>query len=100
MQTSSFWLKLGVTNHGATVAPFIGRVGSAIYGHGDRAFAPRPAIVAKHEHFVPGTAQQIVPPQALQEVQPDLVIIMNSNYEQEIHTLLGDLDVQSETSVA
>lgn len=55
---------------------------------------------AKHSHFVPGTAQQIVPPEALREVQPDLVIIMNPNYEREIRTILGGMDVQSEISLA
>ena len=55
---------------------------------------------AKHGHFVPGTAQQIVPPQALQDGQPDLVIIMNPNYAAEIQTLLGKLGVQAETAVA
>ncbi len=34
--------------------------------------------------FVPGTGQQIVPPDFLQQYQPDVVIIMNPIYRQEI----------------
>lgn len=50
----------------------------------------------KQGKFVAGTGQEIIPPQFLQTYQPDVVIIMNANYEQEIGQQLNDLDVDAD----
>ncbi len=47
----------------------------------------------KHGKFIAGTGQEIVPPEALKELQPDDVIVMNSAYEGEIRRQLGGLDL-------
>lgn len=47
----------------------------------------------KQGMFVAGTGQQIVPPAFLKEYQPDLVVIMNPNYEKEILQILDDMDL-------
>lgn len=38
----------------------------------------------RHDHYMPATGQRIVPPAELAELKPDLVIIMNRIYEDEI----------------
>ncbi|MEQ8558141.1 MAG: class I SAM-dependent methyltransferase [Henriciella sp.] len=38
----------------------------------------------RHNHYMPGTGQRIVPPAELAEIKPDLVIVMNRIYEDEI----------------
>jgi hypothetical protein len=38
----------------------------------------------KHGKFMPGTAHQIIPPQALRDYPPDYVIVMNPIYCPEI----------------
>jgi hypothetical protein len=50
----------------------------------------------KHWKYVAGTGQQIVPPEFLQAYRPDVVIVMNPIYEQEIRQLMTDLDLTSE----
>ncbi len=57
MERSVIWPNDGVTNHGATSAAFIHKDVTAICGHGDWAFALRPAIVANiSSHSSRGTA--------------------------------------------
>jgi hypothetical protein len=41
--------------------------------------------------FVPGSAQQIVPPEFLSNYRPDIVIISNPAYESEIRQQLGNI---------
>jgi SAM-dependent methyltransferase len=41
--------------------------------------------------YMPGTGQQIVAPEYLKDYRPDLVIIMNSIYVEEIRSMLGQL---------
>lgn len=50
----------------------------------------------KHWKYVAGTGQQIVPPEFLQVYRPDVVIVMNPIYEQEIRQLMTDLGLTSE----
>lgn len=47
----------------------------------------------RHNHFMPGTGQLIVPPQQLADIQPGLVIVMNRIYEDEISRSLSDIGV-------
>ena len=45
----------------------------------------------KHGKFVAGSAQKIITPDTLQDVQPDIVIVMNRNYATEIADTLNQL---------
>ncbi len=47
----------------------------------------------KQGMFVAGTGQKIVSPDFLKEYQPDLVVIMNPNYENEIRQMLAGMDL-------
>ena len=44
---------------------------------------------AKHGMFMPGTGHEIVPPERLVELQPDLVVVMNPAYADEIRADLA-----------
>ena len=44
--------------------------------------------------YVAGTGQQIIPPDFLREYRPDLVIIMNPVYQNEIRKTLNSLDIK------
>ncbi|MDD9940064.1 MAG: class I SAM-dependent methyltransferase [Myxococcales bacterium] len=46
--------------------------------------------------FMAGTGQEIVSPNALTELRPDVVIIMNPMYREEIETQLSELGLQPE----
>lgn len=48
----------------------------------------------KHGKFMPGTGHEIVPPEALRTVRPDLVIVMNPVYKREITDQLLGLDLR------
>jgi SAM-dependent methyltransferase len=50
----------------------------------------------KHDMYVAGTGQQIVPPTFLSEYQPDAVIIMNAIYQDEIAEALRAQNVDAE----
>ncbi len=47
----------------------------------------------KQGMFIAGTGQKIVLPAFLKEYQPDLVVIMNPNYENEIRQMLAEMDL-------
>jgi SAM-dependent methyltransferase len=47
----------------------------------------------RHHFFMPGTAQAIVPPSALADIRPDLVIVMNRIYVDEIRAELQNMDL-------
>lgn len=47
----------------------------------------------KHGHFVPLTRQRIVGPESLRQDPPDLIIIMNQNYEAEIRSTIDDIGI-------
>lgn len=51
---------------------------------------------AKHGMFMPGTGHEIVPPERLREVRPDLVVVMNPAYLDEISASVRDLGVDAE----
>ncbi len=46
--------------------------------------------------YIPGTGQQIVPPAFLQTYQPDVVLVMNSIYTDEIRAMTRELNVDPE----
>jgi SAM-dependent methyltransferase len=50
----------------------------------------------KHGMFVGGTGQQIVPPTVLRDDSPDIVLVMNPIYRQEIARLLENLGLNPE----
>ena len=50
--------------------------------------------------FVAGAGQQIVPPTFLQANPPDIVILMNPNYQQEIGQTLHSLGLSPKILVA
>lgn len=47
----------------------------------------------KHGKFISGSGQEIVPPDALRELKPDIILVMNQNYEMEIRNMLERLKV-------
>jgi hypothetical protein len=49
----------------------------------------------KHGMYVPGSGQQIVPPEFLKEYRPDAVIVMNSIYRNEIRSWTTALGVDA-----
>jgi SAM-dependent methyltransferase len=54
----------------------------------------------KEGMYVAGTGQQIVPPAFLKNYRPDVVIIMNANYHDEIRQTLDDMGLESEILLA
>jgi SAM-dependent methyltransferase len=50
----------------------------------------------KQGMYVPGTGQKIVPPEFLKEYRPDVAIVMNPIYSNEIQKSLGDLGLETE----
>ena len=54
----------------------------------------------KHGRFVAGSGQCVHPPEWLKTFQPDLVIVMNPNYETEIRTALAELGLHPEVRLA
>ncbi len=51
----------------------------------------------KQGKFIPGTGQEIVSPEQIKAYQPDIVIIMNPLYEQEIQTTLRQMNIDAAT---
>ncbi|MGQ0679422.1 MAG: class I SAM-dependent methyltransferase [Actinomycetota bacterium] len=49
----------------------------------------------KHGMFMPGSGHRIVAPEALKQVQPDVVVAMNPIYYDEIRNCLDDLGVEA-----
>lgn len=54
----------------------------------------------KREKFVTGAGQQIVPPEFLKTYQPDVVVIMNPIYEQEIRQTVESMGLQPQIRFA
>lgn len=50
----------------------------------------------KHDKYLTGTGQRIVPPGFLRQYKPDAVIVMNPIYSHEISELVRSLDVRAE----
>jgi len=49
----------------------------------------------KHGRFVPGTGQQVVPPDYLRPYQPNLILLMNPIYESEVRAHVGQLGIDA-----
>ncbi len=50
----------------------------------------------KHGMFVAGAGQRIVPPSFLREYKPDVVLIMNRNYAEEIAGMVSEMGLEPE----
>jgi hypothetical protein len=50
----------------------------------------------KHGRYVPGTGEEIVPPSFLREFKPEIVVLMNAIYRDEVATSLRDMGVTAE----
>jgi SAM-dependent methyltransferase len=53
----------------------------------------------KHGRFVPGTGHEVVGPEALVDDRPDVVLVMNNVYEDEIRRALADLGLNATVAV-
>ncbi len=51
--------------------------------------------IHKHGKYVPGTGHQVVSPEQLKDYQPDVVIVMNPIYADEIAQSLNDMGVKA-----
>ena len=47
----------------------------------------------KQGMYIPGTSQSIVPPEFLKEFKPDVIIIMNPVYKNEIQETINKLEL-------
>jgi 2-polyprenyl-3-methyl-5-hydroxy-6-metoxy-1,4-benzoquinol methylase len=54
----------------------------------------------KQGHFIPLTGQRIVGPDDLRRDPPDLVVIMNPEYEPEIRSMIAEIGIDAETVLA
>lgn len=50
----------------------------------------------RHGKFIPGLGKQIMPPEHLQTIQPDFVIVMNPIYSDEIRRMLAGMGLMPE----
>lgn len=50
----------------------------------------------KHGKYIAGTGQKIVPPEFLKEYNPDIIIIMNQIYKDEIRQTIHDMGITAE----
>jgi SAM-dependent methyltransferase len=53
----------------------------------------------RQNHYLPGTAHEIIAPERLPEIRPDVVIVTNPVYATEIRGQLTDLGIQSEFEI-
>lgn len=51
-------------------------------------------------HFVPGSAQEIVAPDALAHLRPDTIVLMNGIYREEVCSIVNGLGIKPEIVVA
>ena len=49
--------------------------------------------------FVPGTGQKIISPEFLQIYEPDIILIMNPIYENEVSNVLKELEIHAEVMI-
>jgi hypothetical protein len=54
----------------------------------------------KHGRYVPGTGQRVVAPDELSAAPPDLVVVMNPLYVDEVRSTLGRLGLDAEVRSA
>jgi SAM-dependent methyltransferase len=50
----------------------------------------------RHGKFIPGAGKKIMPPEFLKKYEPDVVIVMNSAYCNEIQQMLNDMEINTE----
>jgi hypothetical protein len=50
----------------------------------------------KHGHFMPGSGHEVRSPESMPEIRPDVVIVMNEIYEDEIRRQLLGLGLEPE----
>jgi hypothetical protein len=50
----------------------------------------------KHDHYMPGTGHNVVSPDSMQDYRPDVVIVMNEIYTEEIRQQLAALGLEPE----
>jgi len=62
-------------------------------GHDDAIAAVVDVNPFKQHSFLPGSAHEIVAPEALGEIEPDLILVMNPVYADEISDMVGRLGV-------
>jgi SAM-dependent methyltransferase len=53
----------------------------------------------KAHRFIPGSAQEIVPPNSLSELRPEAVVLMNGMYRDEVSSTIRDLGLDSKILV-
>ena len=50
----------------------------------------------RHGKFIPGVGKQIMPPEHLKAVKPEVVIVMNAIYRDEIRRMLEQMEIVPE----
>jgi hypothetical protein len=50
----------------------------------------------RHHKFIPGAGKEVMPPEFLRKYKPDVTVMMNPVYCDEIQELLDDLGVNTE----
>lgn len=53
----------------------------------------------KHNQFIPGTGQMVIPPESLAQYNPDFVIVMNPIYAEEIRSQLKDMELSADVLI-
>ena len=53
----------------------------------------------KHGRFVPGTGHRVIAPEGLRSIRPEVVIVLNPQYRDEIAAQLHGLGIQAEMLV-
>ena len=54
----------------------------------------------KHGHYMPGTGHEVVAPESMRDYRPDVVIVMNEIYTEEIRRQLAGLGLKPEIIAA
>lgn len=50
----------------------------------------------RHHRFIPGAAREVMPPESLKDHIPDVVVVMNPIYREEIGGMLSGMGIESE----
>ena len=50
----------------------------------------------RHHRFIPGSALEVMPPESLKDLVPDVVVVMNPVYRDEIGRMLSGMGIESE----
>lgn len=54
----------------------------------------------KHDKYIAGTGQKIVPPEFVRDYHPDIIIVMNPIYKEEIQKKIIDMGINTELLIA